>query len=80
MKLDVHFKNCRRDVNERVRLEHIFKLAVLDYCASVEKLSQMKDDDPLEYLQTMKRGWWALDGHIPATEIAALKAELRFTK
>lgn len=80
MKLDVHFKNCRRDVNGRVRLEHIFKMAVLDYCTSVEKLSQMKNDDPLEYLQTLKRGWWALDGYITATEIASLKAELRFTK
>ena len=80
MKLDVHFQNCRRGVSERVRLEHIFKMAVLDYCASVEKLSQMKDDDPLEYLQTLKRGWWALDSYITAIEIASLKAELRFTK
>ena len=80
MKLDVHFQNCRRGVSERVRLEHIFKMAVLDYCTSVEKLSRMKDDDPLEYLQTLKRGWWSLEGHIPASEIAGMSVEFRFLK
>lgn len=80
MKVEFHLKNCKRESDKRVQLEHIFKMAVLDYCPSVEKLSVMRDDDPMEYLQTLRRGWWSLEGHIPASEIAGMSVELRFSK
>ena len=80
MKVEVHLKNCKRETDKRVQLEHIFKMAVLDYCPSVEKLSVMRDDDPMEYLRTLRRGWWSLEEHIPASEIAGMSVELRFSK
>ena len=80
MKVDVHLKNCKRELDKRLQLEHIFKMAVLDYCPSVEKLSVMRDDDPMEYRRMLRRCWWSLEGHVPASEIAGMSVELRFSK
>lgn len=75
MKLYVKLKNCCRSQDERVRLEDIFKQAMLGFIPSVEKLKLEKDALSHDWYAAIKRGYWALDG-LSGPEIAKLQVEI----
>ena len=59
MRLKIEFHNINRPRDEIVRLETIFRDAMLNYCPSIEKLSYWQERGHFEYLQAKQRGWWA---------------------
>ena len=75
MKVYVKLKNCCRSQDERIRLEDIFKQAMLDFIPSVERLKYEKDNLSHDWYAAIKRGYWALDG-LSGPEIAKLQVEI----